>query len=99
MDGKRARRVVRAPPSRRPADPTVARRTLAPRAPTPRLTGSRLGRPGELRPDWRRLSGIRLVAIFLGFAVLFSAFWYPMWTAIQEPDWFVYLHYWLRSWI
>ena len=50
-------------------------------------------------PDWRRLSGIRLVAIFLGFAVLFSAFWYPMWTAIQEPDWFVYLHYWLRSWI
>ena len=50
-------------------------------------------------PGWRRLSGIRLVAIFLGFAVLLSAFWYPMWTAQQEPDWFVYLHYWLRSWI
>ncbi len=50
-------------------------------------------------PQWRRLSGIRLVAIFLGFAVLLSAFWYPMWTAQQEPDWFVYLHYWLRSWI
>jgi dolichyl-phosphate-mannose--protein O-mannosyl transferase len=50
-------------------------------------------------PEWRRLSGIRLVAIFLGFAVLFSAFWYPMWTAVQEPAWFLELHYWLRSWI
>ena len=50
-------------------------------------------------PDWRRLSGIRLVLIFVLSAAALSAFWYPLWTAIQEPEWFIRLHYWLRSWI
>ena len=50
-------------------------------------------------PEWRRLSGIRLVLIFVLSAVALSAFWYPLWTAIQEPEWFLQLHYWLRSWI
>jgi hypothetical protein len=31
--------------------------------------------------------------------VVLSAFWYPMWTAIQVPQWFTDLHYWFRSWI
>ena len=50
-------------------------------------------------PHWRRLSGIRLVLIFVLSAAALSAFWYPLWTAIQEPEWFIRLHYWLRSWI
>jgi dolichyl-phosphate-mannose-protein mannosyltransferase len=50
-------------------------------------------------PSWRRLSGIRLVTVFLAFAVLLSVFWYPLWTATPVPLWFVRLHYWLPSWI
>ncbi|MCU1581726.1 MAG: hypothetical protein JWO01_1114 [Microbacteriaceae bacterium] len=53
----------------------------------------------RLDPAWRRLSGIRVVTIFLVCAVVLSAFWYPMWTAIQIPQWFTSLHYWFRSWI
>jgi dolichyl-phosphate-mannose-protein mannosyltransferase len=53
----------------------------------------------RLDPRWRRLSGIRLVIAFLVCAVVLSAFWYPMWTAIQVPQWFTDLHYWHRSWI
>jgi dolichyl-phosphate-mannose-protein mannosyltransferase len=48
---------------------------------------------------WRRLSGIRLVTVFLAFAVLLSVFWYPLWTATQVPVWFMNLHYWMPSWI
>ncbi|MHB1171758.1 MAG: dolichyl-phosphate-mannose--protein mannosyltransferase [Lacisediminihabitans sp.] len=50
-------------------------------------------------PGWRRLSGIRLVAVFLGLAVVLSVFWYPLWTAVQVPEWFLRLHYWLPSWV
>jgi dolichyl-phosphate-mannose--protein O-mannosyl transferase len=53
----------------------------------------------RLDPPWRRLSGIRLVTVFLLCVAILSAFWYPMWTAIQIPQWFTSLHYWFRSWI
>ncbi|PJJ71415.1 protein-O-mannosyltransferase-like protein [Diaminobutyricimonas aerilata] len=49
-------------------------------------------------PTWRRLSGIRLVAIYLGFCVLVSAFFLPLWTGAQVPWWFIQLHYWLPGW-
>lgn len=47
---------------------------------------------------WRRLSGIRTVAVFLGLVCLVSAFFYPVWTAMQVPTWFAQLHYWLPGW-
>lgn len=60
------------------------------------VIGIFLGNRGD--PTWRRLSGIRLVAVFLGFAVLVSAFFFPIWTGMQLPTTFVELHYWLPSW-
>jgi dolichyl-phosphate-mannose--protein O-mannosyl transferase len=49
-------------------------------------------------PSWRRLSGIRLVAIFLIAAVLVSAFFYPVWTGLAMPEVFVRSHFWLPGW-
>jgi dolichyl-phosphate-mannose--protein O-mannosyl transferase len=55
-----------------------------------------LGSRGD--PSWRRQSGIRLIAVYLGFVVLVSAFFYPLWTGTQVPWPFMQLHYWLPSW-
>jgi dolichyl-phosphate-mannose-protein mannosyltransferase len=49
-------------------------------------------------PTWRRLSGIRVVVVYLVFVVLVSAFYYPLWTGIQAPWPFLQLHYWLPTW-
>jgi dolichyl-phosphate-mannose--protein O-mannosyl transferase len=50
-------------------------------------------------PTWRRLSGIRVVGIFLIFAILISAFFFPIWSGIQVPYWFWQAHMWLPSWV
>ncbi len=55
-----------------------------------------LGKPSD--PTWRRVGGIRLVAVFLILVVCVSAFFYPLWTAMQVPAEFVQLHYWLPTW-
>jgi len=48
--------------------------------------------------EWRRLSGIRVVAVFLVAAVLVSAFFYPVWAGIPMPELFVRSHFWLPGW-
>ena len=47
---------------------------------------------------WRRQRGIATVAIFLGFVLLVSAFYYPIWTAVPITPWFRQLHFWAPSW-
>ena len=47
---------------------------------------------------WRRLSGIRLLAVVLIFMVLVSAFFYPLWVGMQAPLEFIQLHYWMPTW-
>lgn len=47
---------------------------------------------------WRRERGIATVAVFLALAVLVSAFFYPLWTAIPLTPDFRQLHFWLPSW-
>jgi len=47
----------------------------------------------------RRKSGQRVVIVFLVFAVLISAFWYPILTATPVPYDFWRLHNWLQSWV
>ncbi len=47
---------------------------------------------------WRRVGGIRLVAVFLGFSLLVSAFFWPLWTGSPVPVEFTRLHYWLPGW-
>ncbi|MDQ1582312.1 MAG: dolichyl-phosphate-mannose-protein mannosyltransferase [Microbacteriaceae bacterium] len=47
---------------------------------------------------WKRTRGVLVVAIYLVFVTLVSAFFYPIWTAQQVPFWFWQLHIWLPSW-
>lgn len=47
---------------------------------------------------WRRLSGIRLAAVFLIAAALVSAYFYPVWAGIPMPELFVRSHFWLPGW-
>ena len=46
---------------------------------------------------WRRMRGILVVAIYLVFVTIVSAFFYPIWTGQQVPFWFWQLHIWLPS--
>lgn len=55
-----------------------------------------LGKRGD--PPERRISGIRLIVIFVIASVLLTAFFYPVWTGASIPTWFAQLHYWLPGW-
>lgn len=50
-------------------------------------------------PLYRRQSGERTVIVFLIFAVLVSAFFYPVWTGMSVPYDFWLVHNWLPGWI
>jgi len=60
------------------------------------VIGLILGRRDDVR--WRRERGIATVAVFLGFVVLVSAFYYPIWTAVPVTPDFRQLHFWAPSW-
>lgn len=47
----------------------------------------------------RRMTGQRIVLVFVAVVVLLSAFWYPLWSAMQIPYEFYRLHNWLIGWI
>ncbi|MEZ5190266.1 MAG: phospholipid carrier-dependent glycosyltransferase [Schumannella sp.] len=51
------------------------------------------------RPGSRRVTGIRLVGAFLALCLVLSAFFLPVWTGMEIPRWFMYAHFWFRSWI
>jgi dolichyl-phosphate-mannose-protein mannosyltransferase len=55
-----------------------------------------LGRRDDV--TWKRTRGIAVVAIFLGFVVLVSAYYYPIWTGIAVTPEFRQLHFWAPSW-
>jgi dolichyl-phosphate-mannose--protein O-mannosyl transferase len=50
-------------------------------------------------PLYRRQAGERTVTVFLVFAVLVSAFFYPVWTGMSVPYDFWLLHNWLPGWV
>ena len=50
-------------------------------------------------PEWRRLQGLRVVGVFLGLCVLLSIFFFPMWTGMTIPRWYLQLHFWFPTWI
>jgi len=56
------------------------------------------GGPGAVLARRRRRTR-RLLWWLLGGIVLLSAFYYPIWTAIEVPRWFWEIHMWLPSWI
>lgn len=47
----------------------------------------------------RRKSGQRIVLVFLGMVIVLSAFWYPLWSAMQVPYDFYRLHNWMQGWV
>lgn len=54
------------------------------------------GRPDA--PEWRRVQGLALVAVFVIACVLVSVFFWPLWTGMTVPTWFLQAHYWLPGW-
>ena len=60
------------------------------------VIGLVLGRRDDAQ--WRRVRGLAVVGIFLGFTVLVSAFYYPVWTGVPLTPMFRQLHFWLPSW-
>ncbi len=54
---------------------------------------------GRDEPLYRRRSGENTVLIFLAFAVLVSAFFYPVWTGMNVPYQFWLVHNWMPGWI
>ncbi len=49
-------------------------------------------------PRDRRTSGLSVVAVFLGLAVVVSAFFWPLWTGMQIDYYFLRAHWWLPTW-
>ncbi|MCX7521779.1 phospholipid carrier-dependent glycosyltransferase [Microbacterium sp. STN6] len=47
---------------------------------------------------WRRQRGLWLVAVFLFFVTVVSAFFWPLWTGEQIPFWYWQLHIWIPGW-
>ncbi len=60
------------------------------------VIGILLGRADD--PSWRRLSGIRLVAVFLAVVVAVSVFFWPLWTGMQVDYSYLAAHWWLPTW-
>jgi dolichyl-phosphate-mannose--protein O-mannosyl transferase len=49
-------------------------------------------------PESRRVSGLRLVGIYLAFVVAVSVFFWPLWAGIQLDYPLMAAHWWLPSW-
>ncbi len=60
------------------------------------VMGIILGGPGD--PSWRRVSGLRIVGIFLAIALIVSAYFWPLWTGTAADYWFIASHWWLPTW-
>jgi dolichyl-phosphate-mannose--protein O-mannosyl transferase len=48
---------------------------------------------------YRRLTGQRLVLVFLTVALALSVFWYPVISAVRVPYDFWHLHMWMTTWV
>ncbi|MDJ0335916.1 phospholipid carrier-dependent glycosyltransferase [Salinibacterium sp. G-O1] len=60
------------------------------------VIGIVLGSSGD--PGWRRLSGIRIVVIFLAVAIAVSVFFWPIWTGLRLDYAWLAAHWWLPTW-
>ncbi|MEP6482539.1 MAG: phospholipid carrier-dependent glycosyltransferase [Rhodoglobus sp.] len=60
------------------------------------VIGLILGSPHD--PRWKRVSGVRIVAIYLGIAVVVSAFFWPLWAGVQIDFTYLAAHWWVPTW-
>ncbi len=49
-------------------------------------------------PRWRRVSGLRIVAIFVAVAIVVSAYFWPLWSGTMLDYWVLASHWWLPTW-
>ena len=49
-------------------------------------------------PTWKRLSGMRIVGIYLAFVLAGSIFFWPIWTGVQLDFTYLQIHWWLPTW-
>jgi dolichyl-phosphate-mannose-protein mannosyltransferase len=49
-------------------------------------------------PWWKRERGLGLVAVLVGFAILLSVFFWPLWTGTQIDYTWMRAHWWFESW-
>lgn len=47
----------------------------------------------------RRVLGLRVVGVFLVLCVLLSVFFWPIWSGLEIPRWYMNMHFWFPSWI
>jgi dolichyl-phosphate-mannose-protein mannosyltransferase len=47
----------------------------------------------------RRRIGWTIVIVYLALCLLMSAFFLPLWIGLNEPLWFIRLHYWFPGWV
>lgn len=57
------------------------------------ILGGRYARPA------RRITGERVVIVFLVAVIAVAVFWYPLWSGISVPYEFYRLHNWLPGWV
>jgi dolichyl-phosphate-mannose-protein mannosyltransferase len=60
------------------------------------VAGILLGSSGD--PTWRRVSGQRMVVIFLAIALSVSGFFWPLWSATRLDYGLIAAHWWLPTW-
>jgi dolichyl-phosphate-mannose-protein mannosyltransferase len=56
-----------------------------------------LGSPRD--PEARRVAGLRVVGTFLVLCVVLSLFFFPIWTGLEIPRWFMSMHFWFPTWV
>lgn len=60
------------------------------------VIGLALGSRGDPRPV--RTRALVIVGVFFVVCVLVSAWFWPVWTGMPVPTWFLTMHYWLPTW-
>jgi len=58
--------------------------------------GLLIGRPDNAA--WRRVGGLRMLAVFLAIVVATSVFFWPLWTGMQLDYDYLAAHWWLPTW-
>lgn len=54
---------------------------------------------GPADAESRRVTGLRVTAVFLVVCVLLSLYFWPIWSGLEIPRWYMTMHFWFPSWV